>query len=61
MYNDSIVEEMRENGQAFIAQYNNNLADACKVLKSREQTLGRVVINRSKNVNSDSDKKYAKP
>ena len=44
--NDPIVEEMRTNGQAFAARYNNDLAAICRALRAREQASGRKVVNR---------------
>ena len=47
MQNDPIVEEMRKNGQDFIARYNHDLEAICKALKEKEQSLGRKIIQRS--------------
>ena len=47
MQNDPIVEEMRKNGQDFIARYNHDLEAICKALKEKEQALGRKIIQRS--------------
>ena len=46
MLNDAVVEEVRKNGQAFAARFNNDLAAICKALKEKERLTGRVVINR---------------
>jgi hypothetical protein len=46
MKNDPIVEEMRRNGQAFAARYNNDLAAICKALKELEQSSGHPLVNR---------------
>ena len=47
MLNDAIVEEVRRNGQAFAARFNNDLAEICKALNDKERLSGRIVINRS--------------
>jgi hypothetical protein len=47
MKNDSIVDEVRNNGLALAARYNNNIEAICKALKERERTSGRMVINRA--------------
>lgn len=47
MKNDPIVDEVRNNGLALAAQYNNNTEAICKALKERERTSGRMVINRA--------------
>ena len=47
MLNDPIVEEMRTNGQAFAARYNNNLAAICRALKEKEQVMKRKVVYRA--------------
>ena len=44
--NDPIIEEVRQHRQAHAARYNNDLAAICKALQSREQTSGRIVVNR---------------
>nr|VFK22499.1 MAG: hypothetical protein BECKMB1821G_GA0114241_100243 [Candidatus Kentron sp. MB]VFK28829.1 MAG: hypothetical protein BECKMB1821I_GA0114274_100744 [Candidatus Kentron sp. MB]VFK74113.1 MAG: hypothetical protein BECKMB1821H_GA0114242_100144 [Candidatus Kentron sp. MB] len=46
MMNDPIVEEMRKNGQAFAAHYNNDLKAIYRALKEKEKTLGRKVVYR---------------
>lgn len=46
MKNDPIVDEVRNNGLALVARYGNNIEAICKVLKEREQTSGRIVVNR---------------
>lgn len=46
MKNDPIVDEVRNNGLALAARYGNNIKAICKVLKEREQTSGRIVVNR---------------
>ena len=47
MKNDPIIDEVRNNGLALAAQYNNNIEAICKALKERERTSGRMVINRA--------------
>ncbi|WP_417909041.1 hypothetical protein [Candidatus Electronema sp. PJ] len=44
---DSIVDEVRKNGLAFAARYNNNIETICKVLKAREKSSGRMTVNRA--------------
>lgn len=46
MENDPIVDEVRNNGLAFAARYNNNIAAMCKALKEREKLSGRKLVNR---------------
>jgi len=46
MENDPIVDEVRNNGLAFAARYNNDLAAMCKALKEREKLSGRQLVNR---------------
>lgn len=45
--NDPIVEEVRRHRQAHAARYNNDLSAICKALQAREQSSGRVVVNRA--------------
>ncbi len=47
MQNDPIVDEVRNNGLALAARYDNNIEAICKALKERERTSGRMVINRA--------------
>ena len=47
MQNDPIVEEVRKNGLAFAARFNNDLAAICKALRDKERTSGRVIVNRA--------------
>lgn len=47
MKNDSIVDEVRNNGLALAARYNNNIEAICKALKEKEQTSGRMVVDRA--------------
>lgn len=47
MKNDPIVDEVRNNGLALAARYNNNLEAICKALMEREQISGRMVVNRA--------------
>ena len=47
MLDDPIVEEVRKNGQAFVARYNYDLAAICMVLKAKEGASGRIVVNRA--------------
>ena len=44
--NDQIVEEMRKYGTEFAVRYNNNIAEMCKALKSKEKELDVKVVNR---------------
>ena len=46
MKNDPIVDEVRNNGLALAARYNNNIEAICKALKERERTSERMVVNR---------------
>jgi len=47
MKNDPIVDEVRNNGLALAARYNNNIAAICKALNERERTSERMVVNRA--------------
>ena len=47
MKNDPIVDEVRNNGLALAARYNNNIDAICKALKERERTSERMVVNRA--------------
>lgn len=47
MKNDPIVNEVRNNGLALAARYNNNIEALCKALKDRERTSERMVVNRA--------------
>jgi hypothetical protein len=47
MKNDSIVDEVRNNGLALAARCNNNLEAICKALKERERSSGRLVVDRA--------------
>ena len=47
MKNDPIVDEVRNNGLALAARYNNNIEAICKALKERERTSERMVVNRA--------------
>ena len=47
MKNDLIIAEVRNNGLALAARYDNNIEAICKALKQREQTSGRMVIDRA--------------
>ncbi len=49
MKNDPIVDEVRNNGLALAARYGNNIEVIYKALKEREQTSGRIVVNRIPN------------
>ncbi|MBK7541924.1 MAG: hypothetical protein IPI57_09025 [Candidatus Competibacteraceae bacterium] len=46
MKNDSIVDEVRNNGLALIAQCNNDIEAIFKALKARERISERRVVNR---------------
>jgi len=47
MKNDPIVDEVRNNGLALAARYNNDIEAICKALKERERSSGRRVVNRA--------------
>ena len=47
MKNDCIVDEVRNNGLALAARCNNSIEAICKVLKDRERSSGRLVIDRA--------------
>ena len=47
MKNDLIIAEVRNNGLALVARYDNNIDAICKALKDREQTSGRMVVDRA--------------
>ena len=47
MKNDFIIDEVRNNGLALAARYDNNIEVICKVLKEREQTSGRIIVDRA--------------
>jgi hypothetical protein len=47
MKNDPIVDEVRNNGLALAARYNNNIEAICKALKERERSSERMVVNRA--------------
>lgn len=47
MKNDLIVDEVRNNGLALAARYNNDIEAICKALKERERTSGRMIVNRT--------------
>lgn len=47
MKNDPIVDEVRNNGLALAARYNNNTEAICNALKERERMSERMVINRA--------------
>jgi len=46
MKNNAIVDEVRANGLALVARYNNDTKAICKALKEREKSSGRRVVNR---------------
>jgi len=46
MENDPIVDEVRDNGLAFGARHNHDIAAMCKALKEREKSSGRKLVNR---------------
>jgi len=46
MKNDPIVDEVRNNGVALAARYNNDVEAICRALKEREQSSGRMLVNR---------------
>ena len=47
MKNDPIIDEVRNNGLALAARYNNDIEAICKALKEKERTSGRMVVNRA--------------
>ena len=47
MLNDALVDEVRNNGVAFAARFNNDVAAMCKALRDEERVSGRVVIDRA--------------
>ena len=47
MKNDPIVDEVRNNGLALAARYNDDIEAICKALKEKERTSGRRVVNRA--------------
>jgi len=47
MKNDLIVDEVRNNGLALAARYDNNIEEICKALKVTEQKSGRMVVDRA--------------
>lgn len=47
MKNDSIVDEVRNNDLALIAQCNNDIEAIFQALKERERTSERRVVNRA--------------
>ena len=46
MKNDPLVDEVRNNGLALAARFNNNIEAICKALKEREKTSERMIVNR---------------
>ena len=46
MRSDSVVEEMREHGQAFAAKHDNDLRRICEALRELEAVSGRKVVCR---------------
>ncbi len=47
MLNDALVDEVRNNGVAFAARFNNDVAAICKALNDKERASGRVVVDRA--------------
>ena len=47
MLNDALVDEVRDNGVAFAARFNNDFAAICKALQDEERASGRVVVDRA--------------
>lgn len=47
MVNDALVDEVRNNGVAFAARFNNDVAAMCKALNDKERASGRVVADRA--------------
>lgn len=47
MLNDTLVDEVRNNGVAFAARFNNDVAAMCKALNDKERASGRVVVDRA--------------
>jgi hypothetical protein len=46
MKNDSIVDEVRNNGLTFAARHNDDIAAICRALKERAKLSERKVVNR---------------
>lgn len=47
MINDALVDEVRSNGMAFAARFNNDVAAMCKALQDKERASARVVVDRA--------------
>lgn len=47
MLSDALVDEIRNNGVAFAARFNNDVAAMCEALKDTERASGRVVVDRA--------------
>ena len=47
MLSDALVDEVRNNGMAFAARFNNDVAAMCKALQDNERASGRVVVDRA--------------
>lgn len=47
MLSDALVDEVRNNGVAFAARLNNDVAAICKALKDKERASGRAVVDRA--------------
>lgn len=47
MKNDSIIDEVRNNGLVLVAQCNNDIEIIFKSLKERERTSERRIVNRA--------------
>ena len=47
MVNDALVDEVRNNGLAFAARFNNDMAAICMALRDDERASGRTVVDRA--------------
>ena len=47
MVNDALVDEVRSNGLAFAARFNNDIAAICEALRDEERASGRAVVDRA--------------
>ena len=45
MWNDPIVEELRQHRQAYAAQFNHDLSAICRDLRERRKEGGRKVVS----------------
>ena len=47
MNNDSLIDEVRNNGLVLVARYDNDVEAICKALEERESASGRMVVDRA--------------